>query len=126
MRISDWSSDVCSSDLDWIGVEDTGGLGHRVAVEVDQRLLGRITVAASVRDDAADAVRRLAGLGIESFLVADEPSRDTDRLADAAGIPSRVGATAPETRGRLVAEPQEHGRVGAPEVGQGAWRGRGG
>src|SRR3546814_10240214 len=76
---------------DWIGVEDTGGLGHRVAVEVDQRLLGRITVAASVRDDAADAVRRLAGLGIESFLVADEPSRDTDRLADAAGIASRGG-----------------------------------
>ncbi|MDT0203724.1 hypothetical protein [Nocardioides sp. AE5] len=39
------------------------------------------------------------------------PSRDTDRLADAAGITQRWAETAPEKRGGLVAELQEQGRI---------------
>src|SRR3546814_3633972 len=34
MRISDWSSDVCSSDLEWVEKEDPGASGKDPNIEI--------------------------------------------------------------------------------------------
>lgn len=96
---------------DWVGIDDSDGVGLCVGVEVDQRPLGRITIAPAVRQGASEASQRITDLGIEPLLVADLPTRDTDRLADEAGISSRWAETAPEKRVRLVTELHEQGRT---------------
>src|SRR3546814_5665724 len=58
MRISDWSSDVCSSDLlrvrrpRRIRLEDLGGVGEDAAVLTDDRAVGEIELAPP--DDVGD------------------------------------------------------------------------
>jgi hypothetical protein len=55
--------------------------GTTVAVEVDGRLLGRLGLVAEVRPEAAPAVARVAGLGIEAVLVSAGPVEEAARLA---------------------------------------------
>src|SRR3546814_4544778 len=53
MRISDWSSDVCSSDLDiGLGRLDVGGVGHRAAFRTDHDT-GHAHVAKQRRNEIA-------------------------------------------------------------------------
>src|SRR3546814_15967114 len=65
MRISDWSSDVCSSDLTGDGEDAVGGAADRVEVEKDDREQSRrlsmhiildhhLKPAAQVPEDADD------------------------------------------------------------------------
>lgn len=70
----------------WIGVEGTEGLGTQVAVEVDGRALGWITVGDTVRPDARQGVDRLRLMGLEPILVSNRPEADTTHLADQTGI----------------------------------------
>src|SRR3546814_3772668 len=55
MRISDWSSDVCSSDLDRLGLgtldEDLAVLGARTLEAADQRLGSVVHVEPRVRPE---------------------------------------------------------------------------
>src|SRR3546814_12931464 len=46
MRISDWSSDVCSSDLEWLHLVDLNGAveGHPVNGEAVSRILDAMTI----------------------------------------------------------------------------------
>src|SRR3546814_1045574 len=60
MRISDWSSDVCSSDLDFRPIIAVGGLLERI-------------------DFAADLGRRLAECGQEAIQIADSIPADVLR-----------------------------------------------
>src|SRR3546814_3991601 len=64
MRISDWSSDVCSSDLYLVGSVDlagTDGLDH-----VGHRVQGHRARAAGVDDQVADVVDRAAVRGLRA------------------------------------------------------------
>src|SRR3546814_17517628 len=58
MRISDWSSDVCSSDLDRLGLgtldEDLAVLGARTLEAADQRLGAVVHVEPRVRPEIGD------------------------------------------------------------------------
>src|SRR3546814_20069999 len=56
MRISDWSSDVCSSDLDMIAIH----VRRAVETVVDDAVVQPDLVAADRRLDAADQVQVLA------------------------------------------------------------------
>src|SRR3546814_5310097 len=80
MRISDWSSDVCSSDL---AADGTVGadVGHLAAVAVDQR--GH---AGTGRGD--QGLRAEVLLGVAAPLAAD--ARDAIRIADPADRKSVV------------------------------------
>src|SRR3546814_14570368 len=73
MRISDWSSDVCSSDLGWFLGDSTGaGKGRQVAgIILDNWLKGRRrAVWISVSDRLLeDAQRDWSALGQERLLV---------------------------------------------------------
>jgi P-type E1-E2 ATPase len=103
----------------WIGIEDRNGLGTTVAVEVDGRALGHITVADDVRADARAGVERLRRDGIDPVLVSDDTSLNTEHLAEECGIEHWHPETAPEKRERLVVEHQERGRVVAVAGGGG-------
>src|SRR3546814_14100442 len=52
MRISDWSSDVCSSDLEAFD-EDTSGAYDGIGVEVQQLPDGKVKVIAPIDDTTA-------------------------------------------------------------------------
>src|SRR3546814_9536346 len=71
LRISDWSSDVCSSDLVQTGKDQVGGLVDRVVVAVPEGQPGGREAAGAITDEVDDGgelgghgdpgVRRLAG-----------------------------------------------------------------
>lgn len=69
---------------DWMPVVPEAGdtmLGTTVAVEVDQRLLGRITVAEEVRRDASQQLDHLRRLGVTPVLASPAPDRVVARVA---------------------------------------------
>src|SRR3546814_9216782 len=73
MRISDWSSDVCSSDLDQLG-DRLGVVAHVLLVEQDVVLEVGLDLAL---DDLGDDVLGLAGL--LGLLVGDQIGRASCR-----------------------------------------------
>src|SRR3546814_7416951 len=59
MRISDWSSDVCSSDLQGLGVADVGEVGGEAA-GLDELRAGAAPALHAEGDDGAAALRHEA------------------------------------------------------------------
>lgn len=94
----------------WLGMEERHGLGTTVAVEVDQRPFGYITVADDVRRDASTSVERLQALGVEPILLSDDDALNAEHLAQQCGVEEWLLVTDPEKRERLVRERQETGR----------------
>ncbi len=71
----------------WIGMPTTAdGPGITVAVEVDARPLGTITVVDTVRPDAEDAVATLSDLGVTTVLVSSSPGARARAVADQVGV----------------------------------------
>src|SRR3546814_2020026 len=68
MRISDWSSDVCSSDLDLDIVVDHG-------IDPDAGEAGVAARGAVIRADADEAVDAAFGLGVAIRILALEQQR---------------------------------------------------
>lgn len=95
----------------WIGIESSGGLGTHVAVEVDGRALGCITVADTVRPGAREGVEQLRGLGLDPILVSDGPSADTTHLAEQTGITTSRADLDVEGRLALIQRLQADGHV---------------
>src|SRR3546814_7563298 len=81
MRISDWSSDVCSSDLDRLR-----GCAHRAAADVgDGFHCGRQAFLG--RPEAQGKARLLAGvLGVDLGIVGLDPLRATDAAVEALAV----------------------------------------
>src|SRR3546814_3110192 len=77
MRISDWSSDVCSSDLVGPRIEHTGDVARprmRLAV------IGEPEAAMRIEDDVVGATqRRAGGLGVERL---DRTAGDIDARSE--------------------------------------------
>src|SRR3546814_8476233 len=67
MRISDWSSDVCSSDLD-AGDEDVRAVGHRVDVDLD----GLAQVAVDQHRVLAGDLHRRGDVALQPLRVVDD------------------------------------------------------
>lgn len=77
----------------WLGHAHDAAPGSpevTVAVEVDSRLLGTITLVDSVREDAAAAVATLASAGVESLLVSDVSAARSAAVAAAVGVTSVI------------------------------------
>src|SRR3546814_6579024 len=81
MRISDWSSDVCSSDLQ---VGDPGHASERALLRVDQ-LTGRPVVAAGPAQPARTAAAELAGSTGTAVVIGPAHAERGDRAAGARG-----------------------------------------
>src|SRR3546814_3748191 len=71
MRISDWSSDVCSSDL---------------SVGRGTKPLGLLALGDSVRSEAAQTVATLEEAGLRLALVTGDNERTARRIAAEVGI----------------------------------------
>ncbi|WP_122818726.1 HAD family hydrolase [Nocardioides pantholopis] len=95
----------------WLGDADPGGTGSTVAVEVDGRLLGRITLAAEPRPDAGATLTALAGRGIEPVLVSSGPAADLERLAGEVGAARCVHLPGPDGLSALVSGLRAESRV---------------
>jgi cation transport ATPase len=94
----------------WLGMEERHGLGETVAVEVDHRPFGYVTVTDQLRADAAPAVARLRALGAEVVLLSDGDALNAEHLAQSSGIDQWLIAGESEKRERLVREHREGGR----------------
>lgn len=95
----------------WIGIPATGGLGVETAVEVDGRILGRITVGDTIRPDAKQGIDELRTLGLEPVLVSELPEADTADLAEQSGITTNYALSTATDRERLVEKLQANGQV---------------
>lgn len=95
----------------WIGIPDTGGLGVETAVEVDGRILGRITVGDTVRPDAKDGIDQLRALELDPILVSDLPEADAAHLAEQTGVTTSYALSTADDRERLVEKLQADGQV---------------
>lgn len=80
---------------EWIGVDLPAVLGTTVAVEVDERPLGTITLVDIVAPHAEDGVRMLRELGITPVLATLDAAPDAEHLAHRVGVTSCFAATAP-------------------------------
>src|SRR3546814_19825786 len=100
MRISDWSSDVCSSDLDHIGFEKIGGHARAIADIVPD----------VVGDDGGVA---WIVLGDSRLDLADQIRADISRLGEDAAAKPR------EDRDQRRAERERDARIDDGEV---CWR----
>src|SRR3546814_13519049 len=98
MRISDWSSDVCSSDLDFnngrivYGIPDLEGAGFKIAFDthgpvIDPDTLERQLTPPGIAEARAYVARRFPGL-------ANAP------LPGGPACPSENSPTGPEARGQ--------------------------
>ncbi len=81
----------------WIGLAENPSplIGTTVAVDVDQRPLGRITVADEVRPDAARQLDRLRRTGLTPALASPRSAAETERLADLSSSPAWHAETDP-------------------------------
>src|SRR3546814_3707380 len=77
MRISDWSSDVCSSDLE-IGDEDRCGLDQPrgIAVRGAERLVDIIYLGAECREHRVVTLPRQLGIGARTGIFDRAPDDD--------------------------------------------------
>src|SRR3546814_16859047 len=89
MRISDWSSDVCSSDLEGLARigQDRLGHPHVAMVEIQQRPVGIDAADADAADIALEARDELdRGLAHHPLLAAADQPRSEERRVGKEGV----------------------------------------
>src|SRR3546814_11103742 len=113
MRISDWSSDVCSSDLFRVsGDLRNEQIGYKIREHTLQRVPYLLVVGDREKETGAVAVRTRSGEDLGTMSVADFAARLADGLAAAYWLypaPAREGR-APEDPAPLAAGPGYLGR----------------
>ncbi|MEH3034825.1 MAG: heavy metal translocating P-type ATPase [Aeromicrobium erythreum] len=94
----------------WVGAGH-GGAGTVTAVEQDGRFLGTITVADTVKESSAQAVRDLRDLGLEPVLLTGDARDVAADVARQVGIERVEAEVTPEDKLRTVQRLQAEGRV---------------
>ena len=95
-------------------LEGAGGGGRTVvAVAIDGRAAGVVTIADPVRAEASAAIRELTDAGIETWLVTGDGRAAANAIGAQVGIPAhRVAAEVrPEGKARIVERLQGRGRT---------------
>src|SRR3546814_724951 len=93
MRISDWSSDVCSSDL----LREQGRT--TMVVRKGERDLGAIGLMDTPRAAAKEAIERLKALGItRMIMISGDNQKVATAIAEQVGIDEAVGDLMPEDK----------------------------
>src|SRR3546814_1863310 len=93
MRISDWSSDVCSSDLDGLNEDEVRGIATEISGAGDADTLGDAT---AYTDGREDAIRDDMATGDTNTL--NQANEYTD-----IAIQQLIGFDASELEGRVTA-----------------------
>ncbi len=75
------------------------------------RVLGVIAVADTIRDDSAEAVRELQGMGLRVVLLTGDNERTARAVGKAAGVDRVIAGVRPEGKEAVVRKLQEEGKV---------------
>lgn len=96
----------------WLGHDVApAASGTTVAVELDGRLLGTVTVADVVKETSAEAVGSLRDLGLEPVLLTGDARAVAQEVAATVGISTVHAEVSPERKLEVVRELQAQGRA---------------
>ena len=77
----------------------------------DNKLLGIIAVADSIKDDSAEAIRQLSGMGIHTVMLTGDNSRTAMSVGDQAGVDEIASEILPDGKEAIVRKLSESGKV---------------
>ena len=76
-----------------------------------ERLLGMIAVADTIKEDSAEAIRQLRGLGIRTVMITGDNARTATAIAKEAGVDEVIADVLPQGKARAVRSLRRYGRV---------------
>jgi Cu2+-exporting ATPase len=77
----------------------------------DGKLLGIIAVADTIKNDSAEAIRQLRGMGIHVVMLTGDNQRTAEAIGQQAGVDEVVAGVLPEGKEAIVRRLQEKGKV---------------
>ncbi len=96
---------------DWLGAGASESAGSQVAVEVDGKLVGVITVADPLRESSKAAVARLERMGVDVVMLTGDNAATAAEIARQAGVRRFEANVLPGDKARHVAALKAEGRV---------------
>ncbi len=100
--------------LDKFGVSyppETGSASETVvAVSIDGKYAGRITISDEIKDDAADTIRALHNMGIRSVMLSGDKQAVVDKVARSLGIDEGYGELLPADKVDKIQSLKDQGR----------------
>ncbi len=92
--------------------EEIGGRGKTVMFfAADEKFLGMIAVADTIKDDSRQAVEELYGMGLRVVMLTGDNEMTARKIADEAGIDEVVSNVKPDGKEEAVRKLQKRGRV---------------
>ncbi|MDI6750562.1 MAG: heavy metal translocating P-type ATPase [Rhodocyclaceae bacterium] len=96
---------------DWLGAGASESAGSQVAVEVDGRLVGVISVADPLRESSQAAVARLQRMGVDVVMLTGDNAATAAEIARQAGVRRFEANVLPGDKARHVAALKAGGKV---------------
>lgn len=81
-----------------------------VVVSIDNQYAGYITIADEIKEDAAQTVKGLADMGIETVMLSGDKAAITSKIATELSISKNFGDLLPEDKVRIVQELKDQGK----------------
>lgn len=91
------------------GLEDQGKTVMIMAI--DRKPAGLMAVADTLRDEAAEAIREIHGMGLETVMITGDNRRTAEAIAGQIGIKRVLAQVLPDDKAREVRRLQEGGRL---------------
>ncbi|MGI9028834.1 MAG: heavy metal translocating P-type ATPase, partial [Ilumatobacteraceae bacterium] len=102
----------CSTELEAVLDEFEDDAKTAVVLMTDQRALGVVAIADTIRAESRDAIDQLRRLDVETVMLTGDNERTGDAIARQAGITEVHGDLLPDDKLRLVAQLAIRGPVG--------------
>ncbi|MGI6721575.1 MAG: heavy metal translocating P-type ATPase [Anaerovoracaceae bacterium] len=77
----------------------------------DDRLLGIIAVADTIKEDSAQAIRQLRGMGLHVVMITGDNRRTAEAIGRQAGVDEVAAGVMPEGKEAIIRQLQEKGKV---------------
>ncbi len=75
------------------------------------KLLGIIAVADTLKEDSAEAIRQLQGMGIQAVMLTGDNQRTANAIGKAAGVDRVIAGVLPEGKEQVIRELKKKGKV---------------
>lgn len=82
-----------------------------VVTAVDKKYAGYITIADEIKDDAADAIKQMQSLSIETVMLSGDKQKVVDQIAKTLGINKAYGDLLPEGKVEKVQQLKNEGKI---------------
>ena len=103
-------SGIATAALAGAATEREGRAETVIAVAAEGCAVGLLALADTVKDDAAEAIARLRGLGIEPVMITGDNVRTARAVADQVGIREVLAQVLPQDKAERVRELQRRGK----------------